>query len=295
MGAYLIFQFSWWAYLLVDLNAELRLEHSPMAVPFDRWSMMIVGEGAVFLSLLMLGFWVVWRGMLKDQTLARHERNFILAVTHELKTPIAATRLAIDTLRRSPEADPELQSALFQEAESGVRRLERRIEDILEGARLQRGEALNLAPLDVEETLRAVIRRTCIGPYAERRVVVEHSGTPQGLVDGDERALGLAWGNLLENAFKYSPSDEPVHIEIDERPGEVRVSIDDGGEGIPAHLRKIVVQKFRRLEDEIRRKSEGTGLGLYLADSIFRMHSGQLTLGNSKRGGTRVTTTLPIG
>jgi signal transduction histidine kinase len=294
MGAYLVFQFSWWAYLLVKLNTELQRQHLPDARPLNRWSMMILGEGAVFLGLLMLGLWFVWQGIQKDQTQARHERNFLLAVTHELKTPIAAIRLAIDTLRRSEQPTPELRAELFDEAHAGTRRLERRIDDILQSTRLQRGEALDIAPLDVEEVVQEVIRRASIGPYAGRAVEVHHHGDPQGLVDGDERALGLAWGNILENAFKYSPSHEPVHIHIRPEPRRIRVSFDDGGEGIPSDKRREVVKKFRRLEDEIRRKSEGTGLGLYLADSIFRLHRGQLTLSHSKRGGTVVETMLPL-
>ena len=294
MGAYLVFQFSWWAYLLVKLNAELQRQHSPDARPFDRWSMMIVGEGIVFMGLLMLGFWFVWRGIRKDQIQARHERNFLLAVTHELKTPIAAIRLAIDTLRRSGKASDETRDDLFAEAQAGTKRLERRIDDILQSTRLQRGEALDIAPLDVEEVLNDVIRRGCIGPYAGRTVDVHHHGDPQGLVDGDERALGLAWGNILENAFKYSPDDEPVHIHIWPEPHRIRVAFDDGGTGIPSHQRREVIKKFRRLEDEIRRKTDGTGLGLYLADSIFRLHRGQLTLSHSQRGGTVVETVLPL-
>jgi len=288
MGAYLVFQFSWWAYLLVDLNTQLQLQHSENAVPFDRWSMMIIGEGIVFLGLLMLGLWFVWRGIRKDQNLAKHERNFLLAVTHELKTPIAAMRLAVETLRRQKNQSEAVRDELLDEALQGAQRLERRVEDILRSTRIQKGESLQVEPVDVEEIIEAVIRHTRIGPYADRDVHVELHGEPQGLVDGDAKALELAWSNILENALKYSPEVEPVHLQVHQMADSVAVNFDDGGPGIPSHQRKEVVKKFRRLEDEIRRSSEGSGLGLYLANSIFRLHGGRMVIRASERGGTLV-------
>ena len=112
-----------------------------------------------------------------------------------------------------------------------------------------------------------------------------------GLVEGDADAVALAWGNLIENALKYSPASEAVHVQLSEADDRIRCTVDDGGSGIPTAARKLVLQKFERIEHS---DTTGTGLGMYLAHQIIRMHGGTLTIETSPRGGCHITTELPL-
>jgi signal transduction histidine kinase len=95
---------------------------------------------------------------------------------------------------------------------------------------------------------------------------------------------------LLENALKYSPSSEPVSIVLSESDAGLSVVFDDGGAGIPFDQRENVLRKFERLKDS---ETSGTGLGLYLADQILKMHKGKLNIESNERGGSRIATWIP--
>lgn len=288
LGAYIFMQFGWWAYLLIKQHRTIdALEGTSTATGYT-W--MILGEGTVFLGLLSWGFIAIWKGIQNERAQARKERHFLLAVTHELKTPIAGTQLAIDSLQRH-EWDEATQRELFQDASAGLTRLSQRVENILQSNRLVSGKGMNREPFDAENILKEAIQRQKTGPYREREITLITTEEAMGLVEGDADAVALAWGNLIENALKYSPASEAVHVELSEAGDRVRCTVDDGGAGIPTAARKLVLQKFERIEHS---DTTGTGLGLYLAHQIIRMHGGTLTIETSPRGGCHITTELPL-
>lgn len=288
LGAYILMQFSWWAYLLIKQNRTIdELEGTSNAA---RYTLMILGEGSVFLGLLSLGFVAIWRGIRKERVQAEKERHFLLAVTHELKTPIAGTQLAIDSLKRH-EWDETTKRELYEDASAGLSRLYQRVENILHSNRLVSGKAMNREPFDAEHIFKEAIKRQQTGPFRDRSIELMTQEKAMGLVEGDADAMALAWGNLIENAFKYSPNDEPVHVAISQTPDYLECTVDDGGSGIPPNKRRLVLEKFERIEHT---NTTGTGLGLYLAHEIIRMHGGELTIGTSKRGGCHITTKIPL-
>ena len=302
VAAYVIFQFGWWASLLIRLRSEYRdLSTSlggenPVAAQntYERFQWMIAGEGAVFLALLIWGLWSIWRLNEREQIQAARERNFMLAVTHELKTPIAVMRLAYQTLQRAKLSETE-RNQLLAEAENALGRLETRINAILQSARVHGSSSIQHSePFDVEEVLSRSIRHLQVPPFAERAIELIPEGEPSGLVQGDVEALELAWTNLIENALKYSPADQPVHITYLSNGKSLEVHVDDAGGGIPAAERRNVLKPFRRLGEEVNRSSEGTGLGLYLAQAIIHLHKGRLSIETSPLGGTRITTKIPL-
>jgi len=288
LGAYILLQFSWWAWLLIRQNQTIQSLERAEAT--SRASGMILGEGAVFLALLTWGFLVIWRGLQREHARAEKERHFLLAVTHELKTPIAGTQLAIDSLKKH-EWDAATKAELLQDATAGLHRLEQRVENILQNNRLISGKEMTLASFDAETAIKDVIARHRIGPFQNRIIEVRQPDEALGLVRGDEDALVLAWGNLVENALKYSPSDEPLYIRLQQSDEVLVCTFDDGGTGIPENQRETVLKKFERIPNS---DTSGTGLGLYLAHQIIRMHGGTLTLKDSQRGGCLITTQIPL-
>jgi signal transduction histidine kinase len=292
LGTYVLIQFAWWASLLVRLRSDLH-QVAPGRDPaeLERWKTMIIGEGSVFFALLVVGLWALWRSAREEQRQRQRERNFTLAVTHELKTPLAAIRLATETLQQGGLSLGETQD-LLEETRRASFRLERRIDDILQSARV--GEPLAKSPMDPEETLESAIRALLVGPYAGRQVSFVPAEVPMRTVEGDARGLGLAWSNLIENALKYTRAGDRVEVALTVERDHYTVTIDDAGPGIARSERRRVLQPFVRLGDENTRTADGTGLGLYLADTMVRMHRGRLIIEDSPLGGTRIITRIPI-
>ena len=289
LGTYILLQFLWWASLLVRQQRQIFELNDATDEKLYQAIRMIIGEGLVFFGLLSLGFIVIWRSIKREMEQASKERHFLLAVTHELKTPIAGSQIAIDSLKKH-EWDEPTKNLLLDDAQAGLTRLEQRVENILQNNRLISGKEMTKVIVDPEALITKVISRHQVGPFQERQVELQNSLKPDAQIEGDSDALALAWGNLLENALKYSPSTESVIISLSNSTQGLSVKFDDGGDGIPADQRDNVLKKFERLRDS---ETSGTGLGLYLADQILKMHKGKLLIETSDRGGTSITTWIP--
>ena len=289
LGTYILLQFLWWASLLVRQQRQIFELNDATDEKLYQAIRMIIGEGLVFFGLLSLGFIVIWRSIKREMEQARKERHFLLAVTHELKTPIAGSQIAIDSLKKHKWDEPT-KNLLLDDAQAGLTRLEQRVENILQNNRLISGKEMTKVIFEPEALITKVISRHQVGPFQERLVELQNSLKIDAQIEGDSDALALAWGNLLENALKYSPSTESVIISLFNSAQGLSVTFDDGGDGIPADQRENVLKKFERLRDS---ETSGTGLGLYLADQILKMHKGKLLIETSDRGGTSITTWIP--
>jgi len=289
LGTYILLQFLWWASLLVRQQRQIFELNDATDEKLYQAIRMIIGEGLVFFGLLSLGFIVIWRSIKREMEQASKERHFLLAVTHELKTPIAGSQIAIDSLKKH-EWDEPTKNLLLDDAQAGLTRLEQRVENILQNNRLISGKEMTKVIFEPEALITKVISRHQVGPFQERQVELQNSLKIDAQIEGDSDALALAWGNLLENALKHSPSTESVIISLFNSAQGLSVTFDDGGDGIPADQRENVLKKFERLRDS---ETSGTGLGLYLADQILKMHKGKLLIETSDRGGTSITTWIP--
>ena len=130
LGAYVLLQFSWWAYLLVSTGG-----------PEAKW--MVLGEGTVFATLLLVGLFRLERSLKRERDRLKRERNLLLGVTHELKTPLASVQLGVDSLRRLALSDEDRKGVL-DNMQMGVTHLGRMVEDMLVATRLQHQTALQL-------------------------------------------------------------------------------------------------------------------------------------------------------
>ncbi len=289
LGIYILLQFLWWASLLVRQQRQIFELNNATDEKLHQAIRMIIGEGLVFFGLLSLGFVVIWRSLKREIEQARKERHFLLAVTHELKTPIAGSQIAIDSLKKH-EWDEDTKNLLLDDAQAGLTRLEQRVENILQNNRLISGKQMAKEMFDPKSIITKVINRHQVGPFQDRKIELKDAMKNKVQLEGDSDALSLAWGNLLENALKYSPSNESVIISLSAAEQGLSVNFDDGGDGIPADQRQNVLKKFERLRDS---ESSGTGLGLYLADQILKMHKGHLLIETNDRGGASITTWIP--
>ena len=212
----------------------------------------------------------------------------LAAVSHDLRSPLAAARAAVSTL-----ADPELslgahdRTELLEIAEQSLSRLTRLVEDLLDMSRLQAGALKpRLTPLDVHEVLAPALESL---PGESDRVAIEprEPGTPQILADGP--LLERVVANLLANAIKHT--DSPVSVAVRARPDAVHIRVADHGPGIPAAARDLVFRPFQRLGD--RDNTAGVGLGLALARGLAESMGGTLTPEDTPGGGLTMVLALP--
>lgn len=238
-----------------------------------------IGEGSVFLVVLLLGAFYVYRVVHREMRLSSQQQNFMMAVTHELKTPIAVAKLSLETLAKRKLGE-EQQARLIQNALTETERLNQLSSNILLAAQLEEGryasvqEPLSLSDL-VEKTVRSFSER-----FPGR---LPDPGITDGLdVKGDPLLLELAINNLIENALKYSPKNSPVKVTLSaEGARGIRFQVADQGEGIPDAEKSMIFRKFYRVGNEQTRKTKGTGLGLYLSKAIVRKHRGQISIADN--------------
>jgi signal transduction histidine kinase len=242
-----------------------------------------ISEGSTFLLLILIGAAFVYRSVRRHFLLQQQQQNFMMAVTHELKTPISVARLNLETLQKH-QLDSEKQRKLIRMTLDETDRLNTLTNNILISSQLEGGGyATSKEELDLSDLF-----KDCIHHFAQRhpeRKFMESIKSDMD-VDGDSLLLQLLINNLLENAIKYSPKEKPIFCVLEDRSGKVKLRVVDEGPGIPSDEKKNIFKKFYRLGDETTRKTQGTGLGLYLCKKIAEYHDAEISVADTETGGS---------
>jgi len=255
------------------------------------WWFLILGT--IFFGLVILGLVLLCAWLIREMRHSQRQQAFLDAVTHEMKTPLASLRLALDTLeRRDPGA--ERRDSFLRMMGEDVERLDRTVGHVLAAAR---AEGSGRGPLEGSVELRGLLE-DCIAQIRESHQLdpgaIRLDSDRTAVVRGDAAELGLVFRNLLENAVKYSDPPVEVHVNLtatgDRR---VRVQIADQGIGIPpGELRKIF-QRFYRAGRDVQRTASGLGLGLFIVRDLLRRHGGRIEAQSEGAGrGSRFVVTL---
>jgi len=294
MAAYLVFQLVWWGWQLYKLQfaylQHLKSEGTKLPENALRNKIfMIIGEGGVFLILLFLGIWWIKKNVWQDLARAQKEKNFLLAVTHELKTPIAAIRLNTQTLKNRKLTEEQSQD-LCADIITESNRLETLVNNILLATQFEQNTVLgNWQKTDLSALVEAQIKRFQ-QLFPERTVNSSiHSNI---FLQAEENMLVSLLFNLLENANKYSPDSEPISVLLKGSEHIVLLEISDFGIGIPNEERKSIFEKFHRVGNEETRSQKGTGLGLYIVKEICKAHKAEITISDNSPRGSRFQITF---
>ncbi|MEO6302239.1 MAG: ATP-binding protein, partial [Bacteroidia bacterium] len=240
---------------------------------------MIVGEGTVFLLLLLFGIYKIKQAQDKETALNNQQKNFFLSITHELKTPIAATKLQLQTLQKQ-KLDESVQQNLIANALIETERLNNLIDNVLLASRLDAGEfVFKLEKQNLSETIVAILNR-----YYKKEI---SSGELKLNIDEnifcevDESAFPSIVTNLVDNAIKYSPDKKEILIDLLSEKNAVLLSVKDSGCGILDPDKEKIFNKFYRAGNEETRNSKGTGLGLYIVNYIVIKHHASMSVKNN--------------
>ena len=241
------------------------------------------GEGSVFLILILIGATFVYRSVRRQFRLQQQQQNFMMAVTHELKTPIAVARLNLETLQKHT-LDPEKQKKLIRMTLEETARLTFLTNNILVASQLEGGGySFSREEIDLSDLL-----RDSINDFRKRfpdRQFTDQIETDAEL-EADPLLIQMLINNLLENAIKYSPKETVISASLAKQGKQLRLEIRDNGSGIPDEEKEKVFDKFYRVGNESTRKTQGTGLGLYLCRKIADDHNADILVTNNTPHGS---------
>lgn len=250
---------------------------------FRRKQVQFIGEGGIFLLMIIIGGVLVYRSLKKQMMVTAQQQNFVMAVTHELKTPIAVARLNLETIRKRKLEEAQ-QDKLIQNTINETGRLNDLINNILLASQIEGGRYLiNEEDIELSELTRQTVKEFTLR-FPDRKI--EDSIKDGIIIPGDKLLLGIAINNLLENAIKYSPKESTVYVDLDDEGERYSLEITDEGYGIPDEEKRKVFDKFYRVGDENTRKTKGTGLGLYLTRKILDDHNADITLADNTPHGS---------
>ena len=249
-----------------------------------------IGEGAIFLILTVIGAVYVYRSVRREMRINDSHKNFMMAVTHELKTPIAITRLNLETLNRH-RLDEERKRNLIDRTLQETARLNDLCDNILLSSQMDAGGYMKSEEeLDLSEILSEVVE-DFRGRFPSRAIDAEIA--PGFPIVGDRLLLALAFNNLVENAIRYSPEGSPVRLTLESKDESAEIRVRDAGTGIPREERTRVFERFYRMGAEEKRRNKGTGLGLYITRRIVGDHGGTIHIEDNEPLGSTFVIHLP--
>jgi signal transduction histidine kinase len=259
---------------------------------YRRRILMMVSEGSFFAVLLMVIVALQWRTLRREAELERQHRNFLSAVTHELKSPLAAVRLSLETVL-SGRAEGDSSERFLGHAMADANRLEGLVQKVLETTRYGHGGR----PLELERVCVSDVVTETVGNFARsaeaRGAHLEREIEGGIWAELDPEAFAIVISNLLENAVKYGGVEPRVGVRFWIEDGNAVLEATDNGPGIAADDVPFVFQRFYRSGDEMSRTTRGTGLGLYLVRQIVDAHRGTVEVRSTGPQGTTFRVTLP--
>lgn len=243
-----------------------------------------VGEGIVILIILLWGITWGFRTFERVIQLNKSENNFILSITHELKTPLASIRLNLETLRKRT-LEPEQTDKILVNAIKDTSRLTNLIETILLSAQLDsHNYQLTLSEQNISNIVSEYIDSFNLHTNTQHNIIKQIE--PNVRVLADKMGIEAILGNLLSNAVKYAPPESDIIVQIQQKDIECILQVCDHGKGIPTDKRKRIFEKFIRLEDENTRQHKGTGLGLYIVQQIVQQHKAKIQIKDNQPSGS---------
>jgi two-component system sensor histidine kinase CiaH len=256
-------------------NSFYTLELQKIKDSEKRKTAQYIGEGAVFFLVIMAGAFFIFQAVRRQLKLSQQQQNFMMAITHELKTPIAITKLNLETLQKRKLEEAQ-QQRLIQNTIQETNRLNALCNNILLVSQIE-DKKYNI----IKETFNlSDLVKECVNDFAERFPQRTYNSdiTDDILIKGDRLLLQLAINNLIDNAIKYSDKQSAVIISLTDENGKTSLAVTDEGKGVPVEDRKKIFEKFYRTGNKATKEAKGTGLGLYLTKKIAQQHKAQVSM-----------------
>jgi len=260
---YALFEMFWWGTVVINLQPQ------KMA--------MILGEGSIFIFLLCVGAYFIHASIKKEDKLKEQQQNFLMSVTHELKSPLAAIKLSLQTIVKR-DLEKQVQTSLLNNSLIDIERLDDLVDNMLLATKIEsRTYSFPKEAFDFSELVTKITDRLQVHSCGNQQII--KTAIKSGInVVGDQFALSSVVTNLVENAVKYSGPCAEVAVELCQNDGKPFLTISDKGPGIPDGEKMLIFDKFYRVGDENVRKAKGTGLGLFIVKEVLQNHDADISV-----------------
>lgn len=302
--AYIIAALIWWYIALTTQNDEMitlktlelkkddpsyESRYNKIQDEKRRKTAQYIGEGSIFLLLISTGAFFVYRAINRQLKTSQQQQNFMIAITHELKTPIAITKLNLETLQKR-KLDDIQQQKLLQNTLQEANRMNALCNNMLLSSQIEAGGyRMTNEKIDMSELV-----QNCVTDFKTRfsqREIIADIESDLFIV-ADELLIQLAVNNLLDNALKYSAKENAVWVKLTTQQEELALKVIDEGPGIADNEKKKIFEKFYRVGNEATKRAKGTGLGLYLTKKIVAAQHGKISIANNQPKGSVFTIQL---
>lgn len=313
---YIISSFAWWMYVLQSNNRENyrtliakdQAEYimrgnsaddfldTPMYEEihsdYMRKQYLLIGEGVIFITVIALGFIRIRNTFQEEIQLTQQQNNFLLSITHELKSPLASLKLSMQTLHKHTLETQKVQR-LATISLDDIDRLEALVENILLASKMDSSNFMwDADAVNISELIKEIANRFLNKYKEERKFIIEIQ--EDIYVNGDRFSLTSVFNNLLENAYKYSRVNATIAVRLFSNDHHCTCIVSDTGIGIDEKEKLKIFDRFYRIGREETRSTKGTGLGLFIVKQVVLIHKGTIQVSNNTPVGTVFEIQLPL-
>jgi signal transduction histidine kinase len=269
---YAVMQLIWWAFEFVKA-APGKLN-------------MIASEGFVFIFVFFTGAYFLHRSIMRERKLQEQKRNFLLSVTHELKSPLASIKILMQTIQKRDLSKQQIQDFVGK-ALMDVERLDDMVENMLLASKIDnRSYSFPKAEFNFSVLVDSIVNRLQLTKCEGTQQIIDAEIEPKIQITGDKFALTSVVTNLIENAIKYSGPCETVAVKLFLKDDRVFLQVADHGIGIAEQEKGRIFDKFYRVGSEDTRNTKGTGLGLYIVKEVLDKHQASIKVKDNRPVGS---------
>ena len=269
---YAVAELIWWGYQLVSLQ--------PKRIG------MILSEGSMFVIVFSVGAYYLHSSINKEQKLQEQKKNFLLSVTHELKSPLASIKILLQTIqKRNLTRDQALD--FIDKSLLDIERLDDMVENMLLASKNDnRSYTFPKAQFNLSVLVDSIVNRLQITKCDCNQQIIEAEIEPKIEITGDKFALTSVVTNLVENAIKYSSPCEAVAVKLFSKEGKIHLQVADHGIGIADNEKNRIFDRFYRVGSEDTRNTKGTGLGLFIVKQVLDKHEATIRVKDNRPAGS---------
>ena len=269
---YAVAELIWWGYQLESLQ--------PKRIG------MILSEGSMFVIVFSVGAYYLHSSINKEQKLQEQKKNFLLSVTHELKSPLASIKILLQTIQKRNLT--KVQTLDFiDKSLLDIERLDDMVENMLLASKIDNSSyTFPKAEFNLSVLVDSIVNRLQVTKCDCNQQIIEAEIEPKIEITGDKFALTSVVTNLVENAIKYSSPCEAVAVKLFSKEGKIHLQVADHGIGIADEEKGRIFDRFYRVGSEDTRNTKGTGLGLFIVKQVLDKHEATIRVKDNRPAGS---------
>ena len=269
---YALAELVWWGYMLVKLQPQR--------------TAMILGEGSMFILVFTVGAISLHKSIKKERRLQEQKKNFLLSVTHELKSPLASIKLLLQTIQKRDLTKQQVHD-FINKSLLDIERLDDMVENMLLASKIDnRSYTFPKAQFNLSALVDNIVNRLQLNKCDLTQQLINAEIEPKIEITGDKFALTSVVTNLIENAIKYSGPCEVVDVKLYSRDSKIFLEVADHGIGIADAEKNRIFDRFYRVGSEETRNTKGTGLGLYIVKEVLDKHEASISVKDNEPQGS---------